>query len=39
MGNAVDELKQAADRIAPTNDEDGVAEVVRWILDENDDAN
>lgn len=35
MGNAVDELKQAADRIAPTNDEDGLAEVVRWILDEN----
>jgi Cof subfamily protein (haloacid dehalogenase superfamily) len=34
MGNAVDELKQAADRIAPTNDEDGLAEVVRWILDD-----
>jgi Cof subfamily protein (haloacid dehalogenase superfamily) len=34
MGNAVEELKQAADRIAPTNDEDGLAEVVRWILDE-----
>lgn len=33
MGNAVDELKAAADRIAPTNDEDGLAEVVRWILD------
>jgi Cof subfamily protein (haloacid dehalogenase superfamily) len=34
MGNAVDEVKAAADRIAPTNDEDGLAEVVRWILDE-----
>ncbi|MBA4018877.1 MAG: haloacid dehalogenase [Pirellula sp.] len=32
MGNAVDELKQAADRIAPHHDEDGLAEVVRWIL-------
>lgn len=32
MGNAVDELKQAADRVAPHHDEDGVAEVVRWIL-------
>jgi 5-amino-6-(5-phospho-D-ribitylamino)uracil phosphatase len=34
MGNAVDELKAAADRIAPHNDEDGLAEVVRWVLDE-----
>jgi Cof subfamily protein (haloacid dehalogenase superfamily) len=33
MGNAVEELKSAADRIAPHNDEDGLAEVVRWILD------
>lgn len=32
MGNAVEELKQAADRIAPHHDEDGLAEVVRWIL-------
>ena len=32
MGNAVDELKAAADRIAPTNDADGLAEVVRWVL-------
>lgn len=32
MGNAVGELKAAAHRIAPTNDEDGLAEVVRWIL-------
>jgi len=35
MGNAVDELKAAADRIAPHNDEDGLAEVVRWILEHN----
>jgi len=34
MGNAVDALKAAADRIAPTNDADGLVEVVRWILDE-----
>lgn len=34
MANAVDELKLAADRIAPSNDEDGLVEVVRWILDE-----
>jgi Cof subfamily protein (haloacid dehalogenase superfamily) len=34
MGNAVEELKQAADRIAPDHDADGLAEVVRWILDD-----
>lgn len=34
MGNAVEELKQAADRIAPDHDADGLAEVVRWILEE-----
>ena len=28
-----DELKQAADRIAPDHDADGLAEVVRWILE------
>jgi hydroxymethylpyrimidine pyrophosphatase-like HAD family hydrolase len=33
MGNAVDELKAAADRIAPHNDADGLAEVVSWLLD------
>lgn len=32
MGNAVDELKAAADRVAPDHDDDGLAEVVRWIL-------
>ncbi len=34
MANAVDELKLAADRIAPSNDDDGLVEVVRWILEE-----
>lgn len=34
MGNAVEELKAAADRIAPDHDADGLAEVVRWILEE-----
>jgi hypothetical protein len=33
MGNAVPEVKAAADRIAPTHDHDGLAEVVTWILD------
>ncbi len=32
MGNAVPELKAAADRIAPTNDEDGLVQVVEWLL-------
>jgi Cof subfamily protein (haloacid dehalogenase superfamily) len=32
MGNAVAELKDAADHIAPHHDDDGLAEVVRWIL-------
>jgi hypothetical protein len=32
MGNAVDELKAVADRIAPCNNSDGLVEVVRWIL-------
>ncbi len=34
MGNAVDEVKAAADRIAPCNNSDGLVEVVRWLLDE-----
>jgi len=34
MGNAVAEVKAAADRIAPTHDEHGVAQVVQWLLDE-----
>jgi 5-amino-6-(5-phospho-D-ribitylamino)uracil phosphatase len=32
MGNAVDELKAVADRIAPPNDEDGLVQVVDWVL-------
>jgi Cof subfamily protein (haloacid dehalogenase superfamily) len=33
MGNAVEETKAAADRIAPTNDEDGLEQVVDWVLE------
>jgi hypothetical protein len=33
MGNAVAELKAAADRVAPCHDSDGLVEVVRWLLD------
>lgn len=33
MGNAVEEAKAAADRIAPTNDEDGLEQVVDWVLE------
>jgi len=32
MGNAVPEVKTAADRIAPTHDNDGLVEVVSWLL-------
>lgn len=32
MGNALDEVKAAADRIAPSHDEDGLVQVVDWIL-------
>jgi 5-amino-6-(5-phospho-D-ribitylamino)uracil phosphatase len=32
MGNAVPEVKAAADRIAPTHDEEGLVQVVEWIL-------
>ena len=32
MGNARAEVKAAADRIAPTHDEDGLVEVVGWLL-------
>jgi hypothetical protein len=34
MGNAVDSVKAAADRIAPTHDDEGLAEVVEWLLTE-----
>jgi Cof subfamily protein (haloacid dehalogenase superfamily) len=33
MGNAVPEVKQAADRIAPSQTDDGLAHVVDWLLD------
>lgn len=32
MGNAQPEVKAAADRVAPTNDEDGLVAVVDWLL-------
>lgn len=32
MGNALDVVKQAADRVAPSHDEDGLAQVVEWLL-------
>lgn len=31
MGNALDVVKQAADRIAPSHDEDGLAQIVEWL--------
>ncbi len=34
MGNALPSVKAAADRIAPSHDEDGLAEVVAWLLEE-----
>jgi Cof subfamily protein (haloacid dehalogenase superfamily) len=34
MGNALPEVQAAADRVAPAHDDDGLAEVVRWLLDE-----
>jgi Cof subfamily protein (haloacid dehalogenase superfamily) len=33
MGNAQEEVKSAADRIAPCHDEDGLARVVDWLLE------
>ncbi|MBI2825728.1 MAG: HAD family phosphatase [Planctomycetia bacterium] len=36
MGNAQEEVKQAADRVAPAHDDDGLAEVVEWLLGSND---
>jgi Cof subfamily protein (haloacid dehalogenase superfamily) len=33
MGNALEEVKAAADRVAPTHDEDGLVEVVNWLLE------
>ncbi len=34
MGNALPEVKRAADRIAPSQQDDGLVEVVAWLLDE-----
>lgn len=34
MGNAQPAVKAVADRIAPTHDNDGLAEVIAWLLDE-----
>lgn len=33
MGNAQPSVKAVADRIAPTHDDDGLAEVIGWLLD------
>ena len=33
MGNALPPVKAAADRIAPTQDEDGLVQVVQWLLE------
>lgn len=33
MGNAQPAVKAAADRIAPTHDEDGLVQVVEWVLE------
>jgi hydroxymethylpyrimidine pyrophosphatase-like HAD family hydrolase len=33
MGNAIPEVKEAADRIAPSHDEDGLVRVVEWLLE------
>ena len=34
MGNALPPVKAAAQRVAPTHDEDGLVQVVRWLLGE-----
>jgi len=33
MGNAQPVVKEAADRIAPTHDDNGLVEVVEWIIE------
>ena len=33
MGNALDEVKAVADRVAPGHDSDGLVEVVEWLLE------
>ncbi len=32
MGNALPEVKAAADRVAPTHDENGLVQVVEWLM-------
>jgi hydroxymethylpyrimidine pyrophosphatase-like HAD family hydrolase len=32
MGNALPEVKQAADRVAPSQADDGLVDVVDWLL-------
>jgi len=32
MGNALDQVKAAADRVAPTHDDNGLATVVEWVM-------
>jgi Cof subfamily protein (haloacid dehalogenase superfamily) len=32
MGNALDEVKAVADRVAPSHDDDGLVQVVDWLL-------
>ncbi|MGO8749740.1 MAG: HAD family hydrolase [Thermoguttaceae bacterium] len=34
MGNAIPEVKAAADRIAPSQDDDGLVQVVEWLLED-----
>jgi len=34
MGNALPEVKAAADRIAPSHDEDGLVSVVEWLMED-----
>jgi 5-amino-6-(5-phospho-D-ribitylamino)uracil phosphatase len=33
MGNAQPSVKEAADRIAPTHDQDGLVQVVEWVME------
>jgi hydroxymethylpyrimidine pyrophosphatase-like HAD family hydrolase len=35
MGNALEEVKAAADIVAPTHDQDGLVQVVDWLLEWN----
>lgn len=33
MGNSADDVKAAADLVAPSHDDDGLVEVIRWLLE------